>query len=726
MRRRASIAGRPDLPRPYNLFGPVGRRNAKQKLSYLQNRGVPPPLIELLAPFADEARGRDLLWFSVQLDRAMARVAPDLNAMRATEQEMLGAFPDMLDWLLGTRPNYSGMTWNSALQRSAAWHQAMADKRPRDKRMKTRNVVMTLPDNWAWVEIPFQDMRTEGELMGHCVGRGTPQKDRKWLSLRDPWNRPHVTMDAKWSPEDGWTLGQVKGKGNKVPIKVYAQLVLEFLSTHPLGPSLKLNPNSDIYRVLTVLYGDSVEKRDQAVRLISPAASIKTRAKMTQEIVAPESVLASMTRRRPSMIPVVYSHLPVKEMLRRMEKSRSMARVLAWARAAVNRTEELSKMRQTFGERRLVGQYFDYEKWAQALADDLGLPLPASATPKTLARMRRKARSEEPRERRVAALVLPPTDLPGMIMDPDPAVRSILSLRLEDDDAIRTVLLKHGLSPTEKRFTPGAVTPGWDEGVLVWRLSDKGFKELHRAYAQWHRLHFQVRAQIIARAAWHGMDTKLSREDQDCNTYQLITQASPLDKTAPYIAKFYDHWFGSETGAPGADEPEFEGWGSLDDMIGEPLLSKWAVAAPMLWADMYGNMEHLEEIPQWLYGRPPKWAKGVMKGVERARANFPWEEFGMGEYISGEGPDPEEEGERASVACGSVIEPLYIIARKAGLSDRKAWAWAMKLWSLEKFAEERVDRCRELAREAWEASKKLPARSDALHGMDIERPWQRQ
>ena len=723
MRRRSSIAGRPDLPRPYNLFGPVGRRNTKQKLSYLANRGVPPALIELLEPFADQARGRDLLWFSVQLDRAMAGVAPDLNAMRATEQEMLAAFPDMLDWLRGTRPNYTGMTWRGALQRSEAWHQAMADKRPRNKRMKSRDVILDLPDNWAWVRIPEKEYRDEGELMGHCFGRGNnPGPGAEGYSLRDPWNRPHVTLDVKWTEGQGWSLGQIKGKGNQLPTKVYAERALEFLLTYPWGPALNLKKVGDLSRLLTVVYGDDAEKRDEMVRRIAPAVSIDTRARMTREVIAPEGILASMIRRNPGNIPVVYSHLTTKEMLGRMARARSMATVQGWARAAVNRMETMSRMRQS-----REGPYFDYEKWAQALADDLGLPLPALATPETLARMRRKARSSRARERRIAALVLPPRDLRAMIQDTDPAVRSILSLRLEGDDVIWAVLRKHGKTPTSKIFSAGKEVPGWDEGILVWRLSDKAFEKMH-AGSEWHGFDQAIRRQIIVRASWHHIPPRIGPEDRDCDTFQLITQAIPLEQTKPYVERFYECWFGPGDADPNDPEggPEFEMWDSLDQMVSESLLAKWAVAAPYMWADMSGNMESIAGMPEWLAGRPVKGARDLMAAIEQSRDNYPWEDYGVGEVMVGYGPQPEEPAERINMACGLLIEPLYAIARHAGKSDTQAWDWATSLWSLDEFAEERRDTCRQRSRENWKRHKNSPPRRDSIYELDIETPWRRQ
>ena len=730
MRRRSSIAGRPDLARPYNLFGPVGRRNAKQKLSYLANRGVPPALVELLEPFADQARGRDLLWFSIQLDRAMAGAAPDLNAMRATEQEMIAAFPDLLDWLGGTRPNYSGMTWRAALQRSEAWHQAMADKRPRNKRMKSRDVILELPDNWAWVRIPEKEYRDEGELMGHCFGRGgnNPGRGAEGYSLRDPWNRPHVTLDVKWTDGEGWSLGQIKGKGNQTPVKIYAERALEFLLAHPWGPSMKLPRHGDLSRVLATVYGDDVEKRDKVLRRISPAVSINTRARLTREVIAPETILASMIRRNPGSIPVVYSHLTTKEMLERMARARSMATVQGWARAAVNRMETMSRMRGKVGG----GRYFDYKHWAQSLADDLGLPLPASATPETLARMRRKARSGLARERRIAALVLPPRDLRAMIQDTDPAVRSILSLRLEGDDVIWAVLRKQGKDPTLKMFTAGKEVPGWDEGVLVWRLSDKAFKKIHdglgAATPEWHGFDSEIRKQIIIRASSLDIAPILSPKDMDCDTFQLISQGTSLEHTAPYVERFYECWFGPGDADPNDPEggPEFEMWDSLDQMVSESLLAKWAVAAPALWADMSGHLESIEAIPGWLAGRPAKRARDLMAAIEQARDHQPWEEYGVGEVMVGYGPQPEEPAERINMACGLLIEPLYAIARHAGKSDTQAWDWATSLWSLDEFAEERRDTCRQRSRENWKRHKNSPPRRDSIYELDIETPWRRQ
>jgi len=64
----------------------------------------------------------------------------------------------------------------------------------------------------------------EGNLMGHCIGGYDPKKSINF-SLRDPQNKPHVTMEIK----NGNKIAQIKGKGNTAPIEKYQKYIRYFL-----------------------------------------------------------------------------------------------------------------------------------------------------------------------------------------------------------------------------------------------------------------------------------------------------------------------------------------------------------------------------------------------------------------------------------------------------------------------------------------------------------------
>jgi hypothetical protein len=70
----------------------------------------------------------------------------------------------------------------------------------------------------------------EGSLMGHCVGAGGYDNSLKsgravFFSLRDPRNRPHVTMEVRVADKK---VLQARGKQNAYPIQKYAKMIEAF------------------------------------------------------------------------------------------------------------------------------------------------------------------------------------------------------------------------------------------------------------------------------------------------------------------------------------------------------------------------------------------------------------------------------------------------------------------------------------------------------------------
>jgi hypothetical protein len=106
-------------------------------------------------------------------------------------------------------------------------------------------------DGSKWVEIPpnHNQLRAEGDLMGHCVGNYCAMIERgekRILSLRDAQGMPNVTIDAEGNlyryrrpqgadPEGMGNISQAMGRGNSFPDKYLAK-VQDFLR--------KTNPDS--------------------------------------------------------------------------------------------------------------------------------------------------------------------------------------------------------------------------------------------------------------------------------------------------------------------------------------------------------------------------------------------------------------------------------------------------------------------------------------------------
>jgi 3-methyladenine DNA glycosylase AlkC len=82
------------------------------------------------------------------------------------------------------------------------------------------------------VVVPLEDLETEGNFMGHCVGnyaRAVKSKKTIIYSLRDNKNKPHVTIEVTKGQ-----IVQIQGKENKDPIQKYHAMLDEWLEAKKL------------------------------------------------------------------------------------------------------------------------------------------------------------------------------------------------------------------------------------------------------------------------------------------------------------------------------------------------------------------------------------------------------------------------------------------------------------------------------------------------------------
>jgi len=92
-------------------------------------------------------------------------------------------------------------------------------------------------DGWRWVEIISQHgLKREGNMMGHCVGdycvdndEETNPEETQIFSLRDPSNRPHVTIETVGRE----AIRQIYGRANTTPLK-YRQYILDALNNRAI------------------------------------------------------------------------------------------------------------------------------------------------------------------------------------------------------------------------------------------------------------------------------------------------------------------------------------------------------------------------------------------------------------------------------------------------------------------------------------------------------------
>jgi hypothetical protein len=376
----------------------------EDKIRYLTNRGVPPPLIEKLRPLAHIGRRRDLEWLALRITAQVA--AAPIRVAREVENKMLERAESVLDWIVNARPNYLGMAFDEAEAESEAWH-GKRSKVPSAVRKRemvgklSRDVVYDFGDGWVWVKIPLKEYRTEGQIMGFSLSEA--YKEYEAYSLRGPDNAPHVSMTLR-PPTAGkrrWTLKEVKGKSNaRPPAPQYSRRTLTWLLTQPFGrlDSMTSMGTGDLGRIIAAVLPSEAAQNKAARRIFARRAVV---------------MWAAEFRKGGAGFPVIPATLP--EMVRALAKTKSLYTFMALADAVDARVSQLTKAADTPGT---MG-------WKTA-----HLELRALDTPRLQRNLRRRAQSKKVRDRLLAAALLPADDLGLLAGEPNDKVRAIAGKRL--------------------------------------------------------------------------------------------------------------------------------------------------------------------------------------------------------------------------------------------------------------------------------------------------------
>jgi hypothetical protein len=147
------------------------------------------------------------------------------------DSETLGHWAD---WFKSKSPTRRGvdimqLTTEDMVNKIGEWDEELAanmDQAVADE--GAGEVVYRFPDGWTIRDVRPEECGDEGEQMGHCVGsyaERVRRGDMKILSLRDPSNNPHVTMEVL---PDG-TVNQIQGKENQHPVGKYRRRIRTFI-----------------------------------------------------------------------------------------------------------------------------------------------------------------------------------------------------------------------------------------------------------------------------------------------------------------------------------------------------------------------------------------------------------------------------------------------------------------------------------------------------------------
>jgi len=135
-----------------------------------------------------------------------------------------GDFRLIIDWKREQQQlNLNEYTFEKALEEARKAH-GMTFKENANS-LKNQNVVLDLGE-FKWVQLKsVQDCQEEGNAMGHCIGGGGHSNSiasgrSVAFSLRDEFNRPHLTLEAD---SQSGRVFEFKGRSNGVPQEKYVE-----------------------------------------------------------------------------------------------------------------------------------------------------------------------------------------------------------------------------------------------------------------------------------------------------------------------------------------------------------------------------------------------------------------------------------------------------------------------------------------------------------------------
>lgn len=155
----------------------------------------------------------------------------------AAREEYAGWVRRVADWWEGTgHPDMANRSFDDARVEAQRWEVGEPAAEGEYRRTKPENVLYTDPETGYTVQnVEVPDLAAEGGKMKHCVGKhphyaeGIKEGVSRILSLRDPQNRPHVTIElVKHGDPPVWMVNQIQGVGNTQPKEEYVEILRRF------------------------------------------------------------------------------------------------------------------------------------------------------------------------------------------------------------------------------------------------------------------------------------------------------------------------------------------------------------------------------------------------------------------------------------------------------------------------------------------------------------------
>lgn len=141
----------------------------------------------------------------------------------------------------GTPPDLASLSLKQISDAVTTWHIEQANKGSNQEYQEGDSNIVYGPqwkntefNGWTIKKVTTQnDLEVEGNRMNHCVGSYCEQvknSDVDIYSLRDPQNKPHVTMEVV---PGTFMFMQIKGNSNSIPKQEYKNLLKEWFQTLP-------------------------------------------------------------------------------------------------------------------------------------------------------------------------------------------------------------------------------------------------------------------------------------------------------------------------------------------------------------------------------------------------------------------------------------------------------------------------------------------------------------
>lgn len=140
---------------------------------------------------------------------------------------------DIIDWAENTKADIFRFNFENANSEQLIWHEKMSNNLIGIKKPsldKERIIFKCSEEGYFFYLLNSKDLKYEGFAMGHCVGgqnyiNALIHSEIFIISLRDPKNEPHVTIEINKKTRK---TVQIRGKGNANPIKKYSKMIAEF------------------------------------------------------------------------------------------------------------------------------------------------------------------------------------------------------------------------------------------------------------------------------------------------------------------------------------------------------------------------------------------------------------------------------------------------------------------------------------------------------------------